>query len=198
MEEKTSIESGVPPHPLGIKPLGNAYESKVDLKAFCGSFARLPDELLLQLFECLDARDLKIIGATCKTLYAFSRAEELWKPLFIECVHLSLENDTIQCSSTVVHMTEHCLPSDHHPRTSAGAARGVLHIFPFHLPKSAASRVPACTRTLCIGHSFAPTRLLSNTPRIYHQEIRLLACLTLQQRVSIGTGLTSLLSLRNQ
>lgn len=91
MEETSTIESGVPPHPLGIKPLGNAYEAKFNLKAFCGSFARLPDEMLVQLFEYLDARDLKNIGATCRTLYAFSRAEELWKPLFIECVHLALK-----------------------------------------------------------------------------------------------------------
>lgn len=71
-------------HPLGIKPSGNAYTASVDLKGAAGSFGSLPDELLLQLLELFQAPELVAIGATCKALYAFSRAEELWRSLFVE------------------------------------------------------------------------------------------------------------------
>lgn len=49
-----------------------------------GSFAALPDELLIQVLESLDAASLKWLGCACKALYAFSRLEELWKTLCIE------------------------------------------------------------------------------------------------------------------
>lgn len=84
-EERHHETKGVPPHPLNIKPLGNAYDG-VSLKASCRILARLPDELLLQLLEYLGAQDLVNVGSTCKMLYAFSRTEELWRSLFIECV----------------------------------------------------------------------------------------------------------------
>lgn len=71
-------------HPRGIKPLGNAYESKINLKSSCGHFSLLPDELLTQVLEYLPASSLVRLGSTCKALYAFSRSEELWKTLFIE------------------------------------------------------------------------------------------------------------------
>ena len=74
----------VPSHPLGIKPSGNAYTASENLKSAAGYFAVLPDELLVQILEYLDASSLKDIECTCKALYAFSRLEDLWKTLCIE------------------------------------------------------------------------------------------------------------------
>ena len=74
----------VPSHPLKIKPGGNAYTATVDIKLAAGSFNALPDDVLVQLLEFLDATSLKRLGFACKALYAFSRHEELWKTLCIE------------------------------------------------------------------------------------------------------------------
>lgn len=74
----------IPSHPLDVKPSGNIYTASIDLKKFSGLFARLPDELLLQLLEFLDARSLNGLGGTCKALYAFTRFEDVWKALFLE------------------------------------------------------------------------------------------------------------------
>jgi len=73
-------------HPLGIRPSGNAFTATTNLKSAIGTFALLPDELLSQFLEYLDARDLLRLGATCRALHAFTRSEELWKALFIEYV----------------------------------------------------------------------------------------------------------------
>ncbi|KAK3117400.1 hypothetical protein LTR53_001314 [Teratosphaeriaceae sp. CCFEE 6253] len=70
-------------HPLGVRPLGNALTSAVNLKHACGRFALLPDELLAQLLELLHAKDLLLLGGTCRALHAFTRNDELWKALFI-------------------------------------------------------------------------------------------------------------------
>ncbi|KZF25899.1 JmjC domain-containing protein [Xylona heveae TC161] len=74
----------IPQHPLGIKPAGNAYVARYDMKTACGNFYSLADELIIQILENLDAKSLTRLGATCKALYAFSTFEELWKTLFIE------------------------------------------------------------------------------------------------------------------
>jgi hypothetical protein len=71
-------------HPLGVRPSGNALTSPVNLKAACGSFAALPDELLSNFLEYLLAKDLLGLGATCRALHAFTRNEELWRALFVE------------------------------------------------------------------------------------------------------------------
>jgi hypothetical protein len=81
---ETEAVVAVPTHPLGVKPAGNAYTSAVNSKANAGFFSRLPDELVAHLLESLDARELCVLGATCRALYAFSRSEELWKALFVE------------------------------------------------------------------------------------------------------------------
>lgn len=73
-------------HPLGIRPSGNAFTATTNLKAATGTFALLPDELLTQFLEYLDAQDLLRLGATCRALHAFTRSEELWKALFIRYV----------------------------------------------------------------------------------------------------------------
>ena len=76
---------------MKIKPLGNAYTATDDIKLAAGSFTALPDEVLIQVLEFLDATSLKRLGFACKTLYAFSRHEELWKTLCIE-YEFSLSN----------------------------------------------------------------------------------------------------------
>ena len=82
-EECTSLT--VPSHPLRIKPAGNAYTATENIKLAVGPFfAALPDEVLVQVLESLDAASLMRLGSTCKALYAFSRLEELWKTLCIE------------------------------------------------------------------------------------------------------------------
>ncbi|KAK8229571.1 hypothetical protein HDK77DRAFT_382896 [Phyllosticta capitalensis] len=83
-EPESEDPAAIPPHPLGVKPSGNALTSNVNLKARCGHFAVLPDELLAQFLEFLDAPALVRLGSTCKALYAFTRFEELWRALFIE------------------------------------------------------------------------------------------------------------------
>lgn len=74
----------VPLHPLRIKPAGNAYTATENIKLAAGLFKGLPDELIIQVLEYLDAASLKELGCTCKALYAFTRLEELWKALCIE------------------------------------------------------------------------------------------------------------------
>ena len=71
-------------HPLGIKPSGNAYDARNDLKSRSGLFASLPDDLVIQILEYLRPPSLIKVGATCKALYAFSRFDELWKSLLVE------------------------------------------------------------------------------------------------------------------
>ena len=74
----------IPHHPLGVKPSGNALTATWSLRAAIGSLVILPDELILPLLEYLDAPSLLRLGRTCKALYAFTRAEELWKTFFIQ------------------------------------------------------------------------------------------------------------------
>lgn len=71
-------------HPLGVRPSGNALTSPTNLKAHCGLFGKLPDELIMQFLEMLKVPHLLRLGATCRALHAFTRNEELWKALFIE------------------------------------------------------------------------------------------------------------------
>ncbi|KAH4932944.1 tRNA wybutosine-synthesis-related protein 4 [Parastagonospora nodorum] len=80
-DEEVAI--AVPSHPLGIKPAGNAYTASENIKSRCGSFARLPDELLSHILESFDADTLIRLGTTCRALYAFTRLDELWRALFV-------------------------------------------------------------------------------------------------------------------
>ncbi|KAI5844264.1 hypothetical protein BZA05DRAFT_427192 [Tricharina praecox] len=74
----------IQPHPLRIKPSGNAFTSSTNLRdTSCGQLALFPDELILQVLGYLVADDLNALAATSKALYGFSRTEELWKALFI-------------------------------------------------------------------------------------------------------------------
>lgn len=76
--------TAIPSHPLDVKPSGNAYAATENIKSHTGLFASLPDELLSHFLETLDAPSLLRLGATCKALYAFTRADEIWRNLFIE------------------------------------------------------------------------------------------------------------------
>jgi hypothetical protein len=79
-------EDFIPPHPLGVKPQGNAYTSttKSNLRHNVGYFASLPDELIAHFLEYLDSDQLLRLGSTCKALHAFTRADDLWRALFVE------------------------------------------------------------------------------------------------------------------
>lgn len=76
----------VPSHPLGLKPLGNALGAAVNIRDNSGLFSFLPEELIVQLVENLNPRDLLALGATCKALYAFCHLDEMWKALVLEYV----------------------------------------------------------------------------------------------------------------
>jgi hypothetical protein len=82
-EEDEDVTTAIPPHPLDIKPAGNAYTASQNSKTHCGSFARLPDELLNHILESFDADALVRLGSTCRALYAFTRLDELWRALFV-------------------------------------------------------------------------------------------------------------------
>lgn len=82
-----SLESDttfVPLHPLGVKPSGNAFTADSNIRTAIGSFSQIPDELIVLILETLDQETLVNLGTTCKTFYAFSRTEDLWKALFIQ------------------------------------------------------------------------------------------------------------------
>lgn len=80
------VAIALPLHPLGVKPAGNAYTASESIKSRCGSFARLPDELLSHILESFDADTLIRLGSTCRALYAFTRLDDLWRALFVRYV----------------------------------------------------------------------------------------------------------------
>lgn len=81
---ESSTES-IPVHPLGVKPLGNQYfATGLSARQALGYIGCLPDELIVQILECLEKESLKTLGSTCRFLYAFCQLDELWKPLFLE------------------------------------------------------------------------------------------------------------------
>lgn len=83
------IALAIPPHPLGIKPAGNAFAASSNIKLAAGLFSLLPDEIIMQIVESLNAASLLQLGATGKALYAFCHFDELWKTLQIEYVFSS-------------------------------------------------------------------------------------------------------------
>ena len=82
-DDADAVATAVPSHPLHVKPAGNAYTASENIKARCGSFAGLPDELLSHMLESFDADVLVRLGSTCRALYAFTRLDELWRSLFV-------------------------------------------------------------------------------------------------------------------
>lgn len=84
-EQQSSVESPIPSHPLGVKPLGNQYlSSAVNARGSIGRLQVLPDEVLAQLFEYFGQQSLRKLGYTCRFLFAFCHADDLWKTLFLE------------------------------------------------------------------------------------------------------------------
>jgi hypothetical protein len=87
LHDDVSRATEIQPHPLRIKPSGNALGATTNLRdTSTGLFCIFPDELILQVFGYLGSEDLVSLGKTSKGMYGFSRAEELWKQLFIEYV----------------------------------------------------------------------------------------------------------------
>lgn len=85
LEDSNAIASAVPLHPLGIKPLGNKYFfNGNDARNYLGNLQALPDEMLMQLFEYLDPRTLRLLGYTCKFLFACCMSDDIWKTIFLE------------------------------------------------------------------------------------------------------------------
>jgi hypothetical protein len=85
--ESSEVGEQLRPHPLGVRPEGNAFTDRPAARPprdFAGRFRALPDELLAHMLEYLDARALCALGATCKLLHAFTRVDELWRALFVE------------------------------------------------------------------------------------------------------------------
>jgi hypothetical protein len=80
-EEESSL---IPLHPLGLKPSGNQYTATSNARYGIGSFQVLPDEIIAVFLEYLDSLGLRLLGSTCKALYAFCRSDDLWKTLLIE------------------------------------------------------------------------------------------------------------------
>jgi hypothetical protein len=80
--EESSI--AIPQHPLGVRPSGNSYTATSNAKNLAGIFQLFPDEIVAIFLEYLNATHLRLLGSTCKYLYAFCRSDDLWKTLFIE------------------------------------------------------------------------------------------------------------------
>lgn len=79
----------IPTHPLGVKPLGNQYlHDGPRARGSIGSWAPLPDEIIMLLMEILDKPSLTHLGATCKFMFAVCHSEEIWKALFLRYVTL--------------------------------------------------------------------------------------------------------------
>lgn len=75
----------IPSHPLGVKPLGNQYLSSApSARRAIGALGSVPDEVLMILLEHLDGATLTRLGACCRFLYAFCRADELWRTLSLQ------------------------------------------------------------------------------------------------------------------
>lgn len=75
----------IPPHPLGLKPLGNKFLfTGRNARESIGTWALLPDEVIMLLLEQFCPSALLTLGHTCKFFYAFCHSDELWKPLFLQ------------------------------------------------------------------------------------------------------------------
>lgn len=83
--DDASDGASIPPHPLGIRPLGNKYFSNGDdARTSLGTLQVMPDEMLIQLLEFLDGRALRLLGYTCRFLFACSMSDDIWKAIFLE------------------------------------------------------------------------------------------------------------------
>ena len=77
------VEFDIQPHPLGVRPSGNALTANEDLRCNLGVLSLLPDQLVLTILEWLDENALLRLGAACRALYAYSTCDQLWRDLWI-------------------------------------------------------------------------------------------------------------------
>ena len=82
-ESATDSELAFKAHPLGVKPSGNALAASENAAGSIGGFGGLPDETIMVLLEWLDSRSLLNLGASCRSFYAYTTWDQLWKDLFI-------------------------------------------------------------------------------------------------------------------
>lgn len=75
----------VGPHPHGVQPLGNLYQSAAGntRDTGLGLFARLPDELLLDFLGQLSAVDLCRLAQVSRACYVVASHDELWRALVL-------------------------------------------------------------------------------------------------------------------
>ncbi|EJD35288.1 Clavaminate synthase-like protein [Auricularia subglabra TFB-10046 SS5] len=82
-----SIASSHRPHPLGLKPSGNAliYPAKARKARVegLGSLAVLPDELILDLLSLLPPRTVFRLQAVSRAFFAFSRQQAHWRVFYL-------------------------------------------------------------------------------------------------------------------
>ncbi|CAN3376728.1 hypothetical protein DIURU_001512 [Diutina rugosa] len=76
------------PHPLNVKPQGNALMADTErLEQYrrhgLGHLSIWPDELVMTLLGYLDQQDLLSMSHTSKMMYAFGYDEELWKKVVV-------------------------------------------------------------------------------------------------------------------
>ncbi|KAH0831681.1 hypothetical protein AYO21_12032 [Fonsecaea monophora] len=83
VEQGTSSDDEVEPHPLGVRPSGNALTSDQNAQESMGGFRFLPDGLLVTLLEFLDAAALLNLGATCRGFYAYCTYDQLWRDVAV-------------------------------------------------------------------------------------------------------------------
>ncbi|KAK5663451.1 hypothetical protein OQA88_3880 [Cercophora sp. LCS_1] len=103
----TDDQDALPPHPLGLRPLGNKYfTSGKDARESSGIFQALPDDMIMQLLEFLDQRSLRILGYTCRFLYAHCIYDDLWKTIFLDQIRLDRFASKIPASNQIDQMRD--------------------------------------------------------------------------------------------
>lgn len=86
----SSLPLAVGSHPLGIKPLGNAWFDGVQSTRShdLGYFSKLEDAFLLQLLiEWLDAPSLLRLSAASRSFYALGNTPSVWREKYIADFH---------------------------------------------------------------------------------------------------------------
>ncbi len=139
------------PHPLGVKPSGNALLSsmvnnidslntrQLTKELQLGYFAILPDELILTIIELLnDPKDLRNLGYCSRVFFAFTWSDENWRKLYMrsQLPPSSTTIDHIQNKSDHLHITPLLIK-----KWQGTWRRSVLHIsseheFLPHLPSN--------------------------------------------------------------
>ncbi|TQS34638.1 hypothetical protein Golomagni_04970 [Golovinomyces magnicellulatus] len=84
----------IPKHPSGIRPLGNQFLSRINVKIFAGFFRKFPEVLLVTLLESFNPITLLKLGSTCKYLHAFCRLDSLWRTLYMRGHDLRIRHES--------------------------------------------------------------------------------------------------------